>query len=166
MYIGYCVVRYYPDEHTPAGLWEQRPWQQILIHDQLGKFSLQHRFRMEERFNQVYQNDHVKGSYLFTWRFRYKLSIKYPIWKSRKDEKSLQVLLSDELFTSFGKNVVLSYFNQNRMFLGLVLSLRNNWNASLGYTEIVRSTSDAGLYVKVHAPTITINHKLDFRKNK
>jgi hypothetical protein len=92
--------------------------------------------------------------------------MQYPIWKSKVEDKSVQLQVSNELFTSFGKNVVLSYFNQNRVFVGILLTVHKNWNAAFGYTEIFRSTSEAGHYIKIHAPTININHKLDFSKNK
>jgi hypothetical protein len=163
VYAGYCYAETFPDEHTPVKLKEHRPWQQLLIHNKLGKFSFQHRYRLEERFNEVYKGTVLPG-YVFTFRFRYKLNVQYPIWKIKDGVTSLSVLFTDELITSFGKNVEVSYFNQNRAFLGLSLQMSKSLSASVGYTNIFRSTTTPLHYLDIDAPTININQKIDLRK--
>jgi hypothetical protein len=166
VYGGYCYAISFPDENSPVNLGEHRPWQQLMINNKVGKFSFQHRYRLEERFNQVYKNNSIEDNYLFTWRFRYKLNIQYPIWKAKDEKKSLSILVSDEIITSFGKNVVVSYFNQNRLFIGFSFHINKSLSTSFGYTNIFRSTNTVGHYISIDAPTININQKLDFRKDK
>jgi hypothetical protein len=166
LYLGYCYAISYPTSNVPVNLGEHRPWQQLLLNNKIGKFSFQHRYRLEERFNQEYKDEHIEDGYIFTWRFRYKLNIQYPIWKANDDKKSLSLLVSNEIITSFGKNVVVSYFNQNRVFLGLTFQLSKGLSTSFGYTNIFRSTNTTGHYININAPTININQKLDLRKRK
>jgi hypothetical protein len=164
VYAGYCYAISYPDEHTPITLKEHRPWQQLLLNSKLGKFSIQHRYRLEERFNEVYKNGVKEHDHLFTFRFRYKLNVQYPVAKIGA-AKSLGILFTDELITSFGKHVDVSYFNQNRAFIGMAMQFNKSLSASLGYTNIFRSTSTPLHYLDIGAPTLNINQKVDFRKN-
>jgi hypothetical protein len=60
----------------------------------------------------------------------------------------------------------LNYFNQNRLFVGVVYQFSKNFNTSLGYTNIFRGTNSVGHFMNTHAPTINISQKLDFRKKK
>jgi hypothetical protein len=166
MYAGYCYSLAFEDDHTPEKLTEHRLWQQLLYNTKSGKLSFQHRYRLEERFNEVYKDSAVADEYSYTWRMRYKLNLQYPVWKSKDENRSLSILLTDEIITSFGRHVILSYFNQNRLFLGLSLQFSKKLSASFGYTDIFRSTGTAGHYVNINAPTINLNQKLDFRKQK
>lgn len=166
VYAGYSYIVYYPGDDADVKLWEKRPWQQVLVAGKLGKLSLQHRYRLEERFNAVYENGQVGRRNKFTWRFRYKLSLRYPVLKNKEDKQILSVLLSNELITSFGKNVTVSYFNQNRLFFGISVQTYKGLRASLGYTNIFKSAGKAGCYESINAPTINISHHLDFRKNR
>jgi hypothetical protein len=163
VYAGYCYAVTFEDERTPVKLIEHRPWQQLLINNKLGKFSIQHRYRLEERFNQTYKDGQIVPGYTFSFRFRYKLNVQYPILKI-SDKHSLSVLFTDELITSFGKNVGLNYFNQNRAFIGVSIPLSHSLSTSFGYTNIFRSTSTPMHYLDINAPTINVNHKIDFRK--
>ena len=166
VYLGYCYASYYKSPTVPLILREQRPWQQLLINNKVGRISLQHRYRLEERFNQEYRDGHKESAYTFTWRFRYKLNVQYPVWRKSERDQAIGILLSDELITSFGKNVVVSYFNQNRLFLGVYFQLNKNFSASFGYTNIFRSTDIVGNYININAPTLNINQKMNFRKSK
>jgi hypothetical protein len=164
VYAGYCYALSYPTSTINIIVPEHRPWQQLLINQTIGNFSLQHRYRLEERFSEETTPDQLLHKYTFTWRFRYKLNIQYPLWTIQKDRKILSFLFSDEIMVSFGKNVVVSYFNQNRLFGGIAYRFNKNLSVSAGVTNIFRSTSVPGNYININAPTINVNHKIDFRR--
>jgi hypothetical protein len=166
VYTGYCYVITYPDANIHVKVPEHRPWQQVLIKHSAGRLALSHRYRLEERFIEKSTNEELLHQYTFTWRFRYKLDLQYPVWTIEKGAKILRLHISNEIITSFGKNVVVSYFNQNRLFGGLNYQVNKNLNISAGFTNIFRSSSTPGGYVNINAPTININQKIDFRGAK
>lgn len=165
IYAGYCYAVYFPDGNSPDNLAEHRPWQQFLMNNAIGNFSFQHRYRLEERFNEEPHNGSGHTHYIFTWRLRYKLNVQYAIINWKNKERSLSLQITDELFTSFGKHVTENYFNQNRFFAGFSFQFKKGLSTSFGVTEIFRSTNTTGHFINISAPTININHKLNFRKD-
>lgn len=91
---------------TPKISTEFRLWQQIALTQNIEHCLLEHRYRIEQRFN---------SSIGYRNRFRYKLSITRPLAVKKDLPTYFYVNMSEELFFSNQY----SYFEQNRFFAGL-----------------------------------------------
>ncbi|MDN3493338.1 DUF2490 domain-containing protein [Winogradskyella bathintestinalis] len=98
---------------------ENRIFEQYTYTHKLKMFSVQHRFRLEQRFlNAVDKND-------IQHRFRYRLSFKYAI------NKSIFVSLKEEPFINFQDQS----FHENRFFIGLGINLFQNTQFEIDYLK-------------------------------
>ena len=96
---------------------EIRTWIQIIFKNPLNFMTVEHRYRAEQRFTNLgYKN-----------RFRYGLSTKVPIFKSK--EKEYFLLGWNELF--FTNNE--PFFERNRLFLGGGFDINKNLAIQTGY---------------------------------
>lgn len=102
---------------------EHRLYQQIVFKHHSGKFALNYRVRMEQRFTQVHRNSNGEvindGYTLFTNRARFRFQLNVALNKPRIEEKTMYLSLYNETFMSFGKNVVYHEPDQNRIFAGV-----------------------------------------------
>lgn len=102
---------------------EQRPYQEAIISHDIGKISLDHRFRFEERFLQS-----VEGISL---RARYRLKGAYPLDKLKK----WSLVLFDEIFVNLNSHFEgpQAGIDQNRIYAGINHKFNENINSDLGY---------------------------------
>lgn len=96
----------------------------------LGRASVLHRVRNEQRWKQAVEDDALTGGTTFSSRIRYLVSFSIPV-SSKRAIPSL--VLSDEVLLQFGSGIVLNTFDQNRLFAGLKKSLSRSWSFDLGY---------------------------------
>lgn len=103
---GYAYVYSEPyiDEVKTSTV-EHRPYQQLQIRDQSGRFFFNHRYRMEERF---LEED-------FRMRFRYMLWVQVPVNKKLMEKSACYFSAYDEIFFHADKPV----FDKNRIYAGL-----------------------------------------------
>lgn len=105
--------------HTP----EHRIYQQVLLSHTIGKLSLSHRYRFENRwFAQratVGGHEHTE-SWLKRQRARYQVKGTFPLGSGRTYVSSF-----DEVFINIGANVSYNVFDQNRFAAGLGWRLTN-----------------------------------------
>lgn len=105
------------DFATPIKQKEIRTWIQLVFKNPFNFMSVEHRYRAEQRFTNLgYRN-----------RFRYRLSTKFPIFKSK--EKEYFLLGWNELF--FTNNE--PFFERNRLFLGGGFDINKNLAIQTGY---------------------------------
>ncbi len=102
---------------------EQRPYQDLIISHSIRKTTLEHRFRLDERFLQD-----IEGISL---RARYRLKGSYPLDKKEK----WSLVLFDELFINLNSHFggPQAGIDQNRIYAGLNRKFTENINADLGY---------------------------------
>lgn len=110
---------------------EYRVQQDITWKQDYGKFTLQQRFQIEERFIHNADKKHLLPGTTFTWRFRYRLQSEFAFWK--KESQYLKVIVYDELMINAGENVVENTFDQNRIYSGLQYGATKNIALELGY---------------------------------
>lgn len=89
---------------------ENRPWQQVQLDHKVKQIKLNHRMRLEERYQ-------TGGK--FNYRLRYQALFLLPLLP----EQRLAVTLSDEFMLNFGKQVSGNQFDQNRLQLALQIKL-------------------------------------------
>lgn len=96
---------------------EHRIFQQFITKASVGKVSLQHRYRFEQRF--------VSDD--FKVRFRYFLGINVPL--SNKENNKFYLSVYNEIFLNSRSDV----FDRNRLYFGLGHKLNQSLKVELGY---------------------------------
>ena len=98
---------------------EIRSWLQINLKNHFRFFTLEHRYRVEQRFTSSgYRN-----------RFRYRLGAVIPVNKNIIEPKTFYISMWNELF--FTNNE--PFFERNRLFLGCGYELNKNLAIQTGY---------------------------------
>ena len=91
---------------------EHRLYQQFLTRNVFGRFNIQHRYRVEERF---IEND-------FRLRFRYFLSLNIPLNKKTMEKDAVYLTAYNEIFLNNKKSI----FDRNRIYGGLGYVIHKN----------------------------------------
>ncbi|GAB3899053.1 DUF2490 domain-containing protein [Larkinella knui] len=114
---------------------EHRLYQDIQLADTLGRLTLSHRFRFEERWlSQLAETGSRRISgWAYENRIRYQITANFPLQGVSIDDNEFYLTFFDELFISFGRNAGVNIFNQNRILGGLGYQFRDNFSLELGY---------------------------------
>ena len=109
--------------------------EQAQVTDEIGRFSLQHRLRLEQRWLEKYNNaaSEVPESHTYVNRFRYMLRVQAPLQGRTLDDHEFYAAAYDELFIGFGKNVGENIFDQNRVALLAGYKLNKHLRIEAGY---------------------------------
>lgn len=146
--------------HTYAN--ENRIYQQVQLIQKIGSVSLLQRIRNEQRWQDKIVNDKRTGDYKFTNRVRYLLSLNIPL--KPKDKNFPSLVLADEFFMHFGKEVVYNTFEQNRFFVGIRQRVTHNLNFDMGYMNLYQQKSSGYQYDENHTFRWFFYYTPDFRK--
>ena len=120
--LGYGYIlseNYIGESDDKISVNEHRIFQQYITKQNIGKVSLSHRYRLEQRF---VEED-------FKLRFRYFLSLKIPLKIKEKGTSPLYLSAYNEIFL----NSKSSIFDRNRVYGGLGYNLSENIKIELGY---------------------------------
>lgn len=107
--LGYAFVRSLPytaDKASKIPSDEHRIFEQYLLTQKLRRVALLHRVRVEERFFEVD----------FTARFRYMLSVNFPLHRPTMQAKTLYLSASNEIFVQAFSS---TFFDRNRIYGGI-----------------------------------------------
>ncbi len=116
---GYILSKNYPvGGGDKSSVQEHRLYQQVITRQQVGRLTLQHRYRFEERF--------IEGD--FNFRFRYFLAVNVPLGSIR-DTNSFYLSAYNEVFITATR----SPFDRNRLYGGLGYQLRPGLRFEVGY---------------------------------
>lgn len=120
--LGYGFIRsgnYVESSDEKVLFDEHRIYQQFITNQKFGRFSLQHRYRIEERF--------VNEDFLV--RFRYFLNLKAALNKPELVDNTLYFVTYTELFINTENTI----FGRNRLYGGLGYKLNKDISFELGY---------------------------------
>jgi hypothetical protein len=108
---------------------EHRLFEQAILKQNIGKFSITNRFRIEQRWLGAVKagSDRTIEKWNYVNRFRYLLKIQYPI------SKKIYGWLGDEIFIGAGKNVGQNIFDQNRLHVNIGFAFSKNISVEMGY---------------------------------
>lgn len=109
---------------------EHRIFQQYITKQKFGRFYLQHRYRLEERF---LQDD-------FRMRFRYMLGLNIPITQKEMLPKTLYASVYNEIFLHFDTPV----FDRNRVYGALGYVINKNMRIEAGYMNQIQENRNRG----------------------
>ena len=70
---------------------ELRPFQELSYKQKFDKITFSHRYRIEERFVRKTASDKLVDGYNFNFRFRYQFGFDYNLYKSKDNNKSLNL---------------------------------------------------------------------------
>lgn len=109
---------------------EHRIFQQYITKQKFGRFNLQHRYRLEERF---LQED-------FRMRFRYLLGLNIPVSGKEMLPKTLYASVYNEIFLHFDSPV----FDRNRVYGALGYVINKNMRIEAGYMNQIQENKNRG----------------------
>lgn len=109
---------------------EHRIFQQFITKQKFGRFNLQHRYRLEERF---LEDD-------FRMRFRYMIGVNIPITQKEMLPKTLYASVYNEIFLHFNSPV----FDRNRVYGALGYVINKNMRIEAGYMNQIQENRNRG----------------------
>lgn len=109
---------------------EHRIFQQYITKQKFGRFNLQHRYRLEERF---LEDD-------FRMRFRYMLGLNIPITQKEMLPKTLYASVYNEIFLHFNSPT----FDRNRVYGALGYVINKNMRIEAGYMNQIQENRNRG----------------------
>ena len=133
VHLGYGWIETFPYGDFPiasAGTFpEHRIYEQISFKQPIKKWTLVHRFRIEQRWLGRVQpgTDRKIEAWNFLHRFRYQFRTQFAI------SPKWYAVAADEIFIGAGKNVGVNIFDQNRIFLSAGYKLNNTVSIEAGY---------------------------------
>jgi hypothetical protein len=140
---------------------EHRAYQFFVVPQNLGIFNLRHRYRLEQRFR--YQT--ATDKYIFNHRFGYQLQIQIPLKGKKIEPKTPFILIQDEIFINFGKNVRNNFFDQNRILLGFGYQFSKTFTANIGYQYNFVQRANPETFEQINGIRLNAIINLDFRND-
>ncbi|NML68211.1 DUF2490 domain-containing protein [Chryseobacterium sp. RP-3-3] len=110
----FLVLDSYKSDNSKKERYEKRPFQQVTLGGNIGRTSVSHRFRVEERF--------ISNPDEFIVRLRYLISLRIPFNRAGEKEK-LYGILKNELRMNLVKE---DPFDSNRLTAGLGIKVGKN----------------------------------------
>jgi hypothetical protein len=159
---GYAYVHTYPYGDNPAreDFPEQRTYQQLQIRDNHGRFILQHRFRLEQRWIKFAGAD----DYTYLNRARYQFRTTLPLQGATLEDKEFYLGLYDEVFLNFGPNVTNNIFDQNRAYAAVGYRFHKDATLEVGYLHQHVAQRNGIWFENNHTLQVGLTYNLDFRK--
>ncbi len=120
--IGYGFIntqKYVPNSDKKISVNENRIYQQFITKQNFGRFLVQHRYRLEERF---IAND-------FQLRFRYFLGINIPLNKKTLEKNAIYLSSYNEIFINSEKPI----FDRNRLYGAIGFVIDKNFKLEAGF---------------------------------
>lgn len=134
---GWIVTFPYGEQPITHEFQEHRIWEQINLKSKYGRFEIQHRYRLEQRFleNWIASNggNYTKSTNLFRQRIRYRFMVQVPLTKKEMTDNTLFLNINDEPFIGFGKGIGKNIVDQNRFIAALGWRFNKEFNIQLGY---------------------------------
>lgn len=109
---------------------EHRIFQQYITKQKFGRFNLQHRYRLEERF---LQDD-------FRMRFRYYLGVNIPLNNKEMLPKTFYASAYNEIFLHLNSPT----FDRNRVYGALGFVINKNMRIEAGYMNQIQENKNRG----------------------
>jgi hypothetical protein len=137
-------------------------YEQLLYVSRVGKATVLHRLRSEQRFRETVESDVAMGGTTFTDRVRYLASVTVPV---SDNPKLPALILADEVAVQFGPEVVYNTFEQNRLFVGMKQALSRSWAFDLGYMLVYQQKASGYQYDLNHTLRWWFYFTPDLRKD-
>ena len=167
---GWIVTYPYGEQPIAHTFNEHRIWQQLNAKSKYGRFELQHRYRLEQRFLENYikntDGSFARGNYLFRQRVRYRAMVTVPISRKEMLDNTLFLNVNNEVFIVFGKGIGKNILDQNRFNLALGWRFNKDFNIQIGYLNQFLIKSDGVKMERNNTLLVSTVYNLDFREMK
>ena len=160
--IGYTFIQSYPyGEHpTSTIIPEHNSWEQITLKHRMNKIKFSHRFRFEQRFIGVdEQNNENLNHFKYVQRVRYRFTSQFPLMKKGK----LFGKCFDEIWINQANNLMPLSLNQNWLYLGVGYKISSKVNVECGVMDQVIRKNNVDHYES--NPTLQFSVGLIFGKD-
>lgn len=147
---------------------EFRPYQELSLTNEYNKVTLNHRYRIEERFFNPVVNGSIQNTNTFNFRFRYSFMAGFPLFALSKSKPDNILLLNigNELFINVGSGIVYTIFDQNRILISPTLQFNKKMTISITWNSQFSSTPTPASYRYTNVIWLQIKHKLEARARK
>jgi hypothetical protein len=163
---GHIITYEYGDMPVNHQFNEHRIWEQFNQKNTLGRFEIQHRYRLEQRFLENWIKDangnYVKSDNLFRQRIRYRLMILVPLSRKEMADKTLFLNVNDEPFIGFGKGIGKNILDQNRFNINLGWRFYKDLNVQVGYLNQFIAKLDGVKMERNHTLLLSTIYNLNF----
>ncbi|UYZ64532.1 DUF2490 domain-containing protein [Hymenobacter weizhouensis] len=160
---GYAYVHHFPEGARRVSQAEHRPWQQVQWFTKFPQARLMQWVRLEERFRRTIREQQPTDEFDFNYRVRYNAALFVPLTKRGFEPGGLQFLLNNEVMMNFGREIRLNYFDQNRLFAGVVYQLNRHAQLHGGYMHLFQQLPAGSTYRNQHTIRLFYFHNLDLR---
>jgi len=151
---------------------EHRLYQMATISDKISIVDFSHRFMLEQRWVGRYSNADLskEDEFPFLNRFRYMIRFQIPLKGIEVKDKTPYVVIYDEIFIGFGKNVNENIFDQNR--IGILFGYRFNSVVRIeaGYLNQIlhlgREVNNRNVFQQNNGIILNANFNIDLTKKK
>ena len=124
-----------PESEIDLTIPELRPHLEFNLRQKLNSFNIEQRYRAEARFFHNVNStltDLDDGYSYGTLRLRYRIQFIFPVIKS-KGVNIIKLKAGDELMVNVGENIVHNFFDQNRLYAGVIFVLGPAFSLEAGY---------------------------------
>ena len=152
---GYGWIRTFPYGAQPVAEVndEHRAWEQLALSQPVGRVQVQHRYRSEQRWLEVFgQTERV-----LRHRVRYRAAVLVPL------SGPWFVFAFDEVFAGWGPGVARNGLDQNRIYAALGYRFSPTSQLQLGYLNQFIVKADGLRAENNHTVQVAWTHNLDFR---
>nr|WP_072144758.1 DUF2490 domain-containing protein [Hymenobacter sp. AT01-02] len=156
-------MHHFPDGARTVSQAEHRPWQQVQWFAKFPKARLMQWVRLEERFRRTIQGNERTDDFNFNYRTRYNAALFLPLTKKGFNPGGLQAVLNNEVMMNFGKEIRYNYFDQNRLFAGVVYQLNPHAQLQAGYMHLFQQLPAGSTYRNQHTLRVFYFHNFDLR---
>jgi hypothetical protein len=166
---GYAWIKTFPYGSQPVlhEFDENRLFEQLNLKDKIGRFEIQHRYRLEQRWLEQYAknatNDIVQVDPVYRNRIRYRAMAMVPLSRKEMGDNTLFLNVNNELFVGFGKGIAKNPIDQNRFIAALGWRF-NATNMQVGYLNQFVIKSNATDMERNHSLWMSMVYNLDFTK--
>lgn len=166
---GYCFVETYPYGAfaVQSAFPENRLWEQIQLKNQLNRFEIISRYRLEQRYVHapVLQSDgsYKPGDAVYSNRFRLLSRVSVPFKGQTIADNGWYLTFYDEFMVSFGKNVAFNLLDQNRAYAAIGCKLPKLGRLELGYLNQLLVKGDGVKVENNHTLQLGLSSNLPLR---
>lgn len=160
-YSYFSVATQDPEITTDFRTPEHRAQQDITWKQDYGKFTLNQRFQVEERFIHNANKEELLPGSTFNWRFRYRLQGEFSCWK--KENQYLKAIVYDELMINAGEKIVKNTFDQNRIYAAMQYGINKSIALELGYLNSFQQRASGVDYYDRDIIRFTFFHKINLK---
>ena len=130
------------------------------------KVSLQHRYRLEQRYigemSTTPDGPPQRVAWRYENRFRYMLRADLALTQ-REGRPDWYIGTYNEVAVNFGRNVAANVFDQNRAYLALGKSVNRSWKVEAGYLNQLVQQRNGRILECNHTLMVSILSSLRFR---